>query len=232
MRESHLGYGALRDMPEEERPRERLVRVGAEALRDAELLAVLFRTGTRDVNAVGLAESLLAVFGDLRALQRASVKEIRKVKGIGRVKAIEIKAALELGKRLTDHRNQAPAKIRCAEDVAGLLMSRFKDLETEHFKALALNTKNEVLKILEVSRGGLDTTSAAPRDVFRDAVREGAAALIVCHNHPSGDPEPSATDIDLTARLREAGDVLGVPLLDHVIFGDGRWVSLKERQLM
>lgn len=223
---------AVREMPEEDRPRERLVRLGAEALRDAELIAVLLRTGTRELGAVALAERLLRHFGDLRALSRASVEEIRQVKGVGAVKAVEIKAALELGKRLALHTDTGRKRIRGAADVSDLLMVRFKDYETERFVVLLLNTKHEVMKTLEVSRGGLSGTHAGPSDVFRQAVREGAAAIVVAHNHPSGDPEPSRTDQELTARLRESGAILGVELLDHIVFGDGRYVSFQERRML
>jgi len=223
---------AVREMPEEDRPRERLARLGPEALRDAELLAVLFRTGTREMGAVALAEGLLKHFSDLRGLMRASLEEIQQVKGVGRVKAIEIKAALELGKRLGAHRARGRLRIRKAEDAAHLLMADFKEYETERFKAILLNTKQEVLKVIEVSQGGLAGTAALPRDVFRQAVRDGASAMIVAHNHPSGDPEPSHCDLQLTEDLKYTGGVVGVPLLDHVIFGDGRYVSMKERSLM
>jgi len=223
---------AVRDMPEEDRPRERLARLGAEALRDAELIGVLFRTGTREVGAVALAERLLRHFGDLRALAQASLEEIREVKGIGAVKAVEIKAALELGKRLAVHTRPAATRIRGARDVADLLMLQFKEYETEHFKTILLNIRNDVLKVVDISSGALDGTPAAPREVFRKAVRGNAGAIIVCHNHPSGDPEPSRTDIELTRLLCDAGATLGIPLLDHVVFGDGRFVSLKERGLM
>jgi len=223
---------AVREMSEEDRPRERLTRLGAEALRDAELLAVLFRTGTREVGAVALAERMLRHFGDLRGLARASLEELQQVKGIGKVKAIEIKAALELGKRLAVHRSPGRFRIRNDGDVAELLMLELKEHETEHFVAVLLNTKNEVLKKLNVSRGGLDSTVAAPRDVFRQAVREGAAAVVVAHNHPSGDPEPSRSDISLTEQLVQAGDLLGIPLVDHVVIGDGCHVSMKERGLL
>jgi len=222
----------VREIPEEERPRERLQAVGAEALRDAELLAILFRTGTRSVGAVALAEALLREFGGLRALSRASIDELQRVDGIGRVKAIEVKAALELGKRLAAFSERGRARIRSADDVAELLMVRYKDYEHEVFKCVLLNTKNEVLKVVDISHGGLDGTLAAPRDVFRQALREGVSAVILCHNHPSGDPEPSPDDLQLTRRLVESGELLGVHVLDHVIFGDGRFVSLKDRGQM
>ena len=223
----------VREMAEDDRPRERLEQRGAEALRDAELMAVLFRTGTREVNAVALAERVLSHFSNsLRRVSQASLEELQQVKGIGRVKAIEIKAALELGKRLQSHVRPTTRYIRSSEDVSALLMHTFKEYETEHFKAVLLTTKNEVRKIHEVSHGGLDGTEAVPRDVLKQAVREGAAAIIVAHNHPSGDPEPSRADIALTKRLAEAAQIVGIALLDHVIFGDGRHVSLKERGLM
>ena len=222
----------VREMPEEDRPRERLARLGPEALRDAELLAVLIRTGTRDLGVVALAERVLAHFGDLRSLSRASIEELQQVKGMGAVKAIEIKAALELGLRLAAHTDRHRWRIRSAQDVVDFLMLRFKDCETEHFKCLLLNARHEVLKVVDVSGGGLDGTAALPRDVFRQAVREGACAVIVCHNHPSGDPEPSRDDLSLTKRLAEAAAIVGVDLLDHVVFGDGRYASLKERGLM
>ncbi len=223
---------AVRELPPDERPRERLARLGPKALRDAELIAVLFRTGTREVGAVALADRAIQHFGDLRALARASIEELQQVKGLGPVKAIEIKAALELGTRLAQHNAQERDKVTSAADVVNLLMIEYKDKEVEEFKALLLNTKNEVLKILPISSGVLDATLALPRDVFRQAIRDGATAVIVCHNHPSGDPEPSRDDISLTRRLAEAAEILGIRFLDHVVFGDGRYVSLKERNLM
>jgi len=219
-------------MAEEERPRERLARLGPEALRDAELLAILFRTGTREVGAVALADKLLNHFGHLRALANASVEELQQVKGLGAVKAIEVKAALELGKRLAQFVKVPCKKVTCAEDVADQLMLSMKDCEFEVFKCILLNTKNEVVKTVDVSQGGLDGTMAIPRDVFRQAVREAAAGVIVCHNHPSGDPEPSKDDVALTKRLADAATLLGIRFLDHVIFGDNRYVSLKERGLL
>ena len=209
---------ALREMPEEERPRERLARLGAIALRDAELLAVLFRTGTREEGAV--------------AISRASLEELMQIKGVGKVKAVEIQAAVELGIRLAREKDEDRPKIRSAEDVAGLLMARFKQCEVEVFKALLLNTKNEVQKIVDVATGGLDATLAMPRDVFRQAVRDAASAVIVCHNHPSGDPEPSREDIRITERLRDAAEIIGFRLLDHIVFGHERYVSFQERGLL
>lgn len=223
---------AVREMPEEERPRERLARLGAEALRDAELIAILFRTGTKAHGAVALADQTIRRFGSLRALAQASVEEIQAVPGLGPVKAVELKAALELGKRLATYTALERPKVRTAEDVARHLMVRFKDLEGEHFKSVLLNTKNEILKVANVSQGGLSEALCHPREVLRQAVRDSAASIIICHNHPSGNPEPSAADHEVTKRLVEAGRIVGIPILDHIIFGDGRWVSFKDRGLM
>lgn len=223
---------AVRDLAPSERPRERLAKVGPEALRDAELLAVLFRTGTRELGAVALADRLLKHFGSLRTLARASLEEVQQVKGIGAVKAIEIKAALELGKRLAAHVDGPRPCIKGSEDVASLLMTYFKECEREEFKALLLNTKNEVIKILDISTGSTDAAVVLPREVYRQAVREATPAVIVCHNHPSGDPEPSRADVQITKRLVEGAEVLGIRLLDHVVFGDGRYVSFKDRGLL
>lgn len=223
---------AVRELPPEERPRERLARLGPEALKDAELVAVIIRSGTRDMGAVALSEKVIRTFRDLRGVARASIQELMEVKGLGEVKAIEIKAALELGKRLAAHTADQRPRISSAEDVSRLLMIPFKDCEIEIFKVLLLNPKNEVIKIADVSRGSLDAAVALPREVFRQAVRDGAVSIIVCHNHPSGDPEPSRADIALTRRLHESGELIGITLLDHIVFGDGRYVSLKERNLM
>lgn len=218
-------------MPEEDRPRERLLTVGPAGLRDAELLAILFRTGTREEGAVALADRVMRHFDGLRRISLASIEELVQVKGIGPAKAIEIKAALELGMRLAHHRAGDRIKVRSARDIVDYLMPVFRGYEVEQFKVVLLNTKNEIVRPVDVSYGTADRALALPRDVFRQAVREGATAVIACHNHPSGDPEPSQDDVMLTRRLKEAGDVIGIQLLDHIIFGDGRYVSLKEREL-
>lgn len=219
----------VREMLVQERPRERLEQVGAAALRDAELLAVLFRTGTREEGAVALAERLLRHFGDLRQIGHASLDELQQVRGVGKVKAIEIKAALELGRRAVDYARPTRPRVRSSHDLGELLMNKFLACETEHFKAVLMNIKHEVLKIVDISIGSADATLAHPRDVFRQAVRESAPVVAVAHNHPSGDPEPSQADVALTKRLTDAGKVLGITLLDHVIIGDRRYVSLKDR---
>lgn len=223
---------AMRETPENERPRERLYQVGAEALRDGELLAILFRTGSQEENAVELADSVLRHFNGLRRLSQASLNELQQVKGIGKVKAIEIKAALELGKRMASYKRPVLQRIHKVEDAVEIAAAQIRLYETESFLCLHLTTKNDVLRVEEISKGGMDWVGIQPRDVFRQALREGAYAIILAHNHPSGDPEPSSADISITRKLVEAADMLGLRLLDHIVIGDGRHVSMKERGLM
>jgi DNA repair protein RadC len=219
---------AIKELPSEERPRERLQRYGAQALSTAELLAIVLRTGTKERSAIGLAEHLLSLHGGLRGVANASVDEMAQVKGLGPVKGIQIAACVELGKRLASYTEETRPVVRTPEDVAHLLMPEMRDARREHFVALLLDTKNRVLKKCTVSVGSLDSSIVHPREVFKDAVSVSAAAVIVCHNHPSGDPTPSPEDRMVTARLCEAGKVMGIEVLDHVVLGDGRWVSLKQ----
>ncbi len=223
---------AMRDTPEQERPRERLAHVGAEALRDAELLAILFRTGSRDENAVALAERVLRHFNDLPRLARASVNELQQVKGVGRVKAIEIKAAAELGRRMASHKRQFLRRITKAEDAVEIIRPHVHLYETESFLCLHLSTKNDVMHVEVISKGGMDWVGIKARDVFGKALREGAHGVILAHNHPSGDPEPSSADITITRRLADAAALLGVRMLDHIVVGDDRHVSMKERGML
>jgi len=222
----------VRELPPDERPRERLKRLGPEALTTSELIAILFRTGSRKGGAQDVAQRLLSRFGDLEHLARASIEELCEVEGVGAVKAMEVKAALELGRRLAGFTGEAKPVIRSPEDVKALFMGDFTGLDKEHFRAVLLNTKNHVLKTVEISVGSLDSSLVHPRECFRPAVAASAASIILLHNHPSGDPEPSADDIAITKRLKEAGKNLGIDVLDHVIFGQGTCVSLKERGVL
>jgi len=222
----------VRELPPDERPRERLKKLGAEALTTSELIAILFRTGSRKSGAQDVAQRLMAQFGDLEHLARASIEELCSVDGVGTVKALEIKAALELGKRLAAYTGEERPSVRSPEEASALFMSQFKGLDKEHFRAVLLNTKNHVLKTVEISVGSLDASLVHPRECFRPAVAASAASIILMHNHPSGDPEPSADDINITKRLKETGKVLGIEVLDHIIFGAGKYVSLKEKGLL
>lgn len=222
----------LKDLPPEVRPRERLVRDGEQSLSDDELLAIILRTGTPKANAKDLANQLLHQFGGLRELQQCALTELAKVKGIGMAKACQIKAALELGRRAFSGGRFQRTVVKTPTDAANLLMSELRYLDREHLKAILLNTRNVVLGTVTVSVGTLSASLAHPRECFKEAVRQSAAAIIFAHNHPSGDPTPSAEDIALTRQLVEAGKLLGIEVLDHIVIGDGVFVSLKERGLV
>lgn len=224
-------HARIRELPAEERPRERLIAYGADALSTAELLAVLLRTGTEQNNAVGLAEHLLTHFSNLRGVANATIEELAGIHGIGPAKAAQIKAAIEFGRRLIAASPEERPKIRSPRDVYNLLGPSLRDEKREHFIALLLDTKNGVLRSRTVSVGDLSSSIVHPREVFSEAIRHGAASLIVSHNHPSGDPTPSPEDIAVTRRLAEAGELLGIELLDHIVLGDNRWISLKEKGL-
>jgi len=228
-RETHL---TIKQLPVELRPRERLIQFGAGSLSNAELLAIVLGTGTKDKNTVQLSEKLLAHFQTLGSLGKSTVEELCDINGIGEVKATKVLAALELGRRLGIASPSERYSIGSPEDVARLLMSDMRYLDREYFKALILNTKHQVLRITDISIGSLSSSVVHPRELYKMVVRHNGAAVIVVHNHPSGDPAPSAEDIAVTKRLLEAGNILGIELLDHIILGDGRFVSLKEYNLM
>jgi DNA repair protein RadC len=219
----------IREIPADDRPRERLIEYGADSLALSELLAVLLRTGTEKYSAIGLAEHLLARFDNIRGVAGATIEEMSQVHGIGPAKAAQIKAAIEFGRRLIAASPEERPKIRSPRDVYNLLGPNMRDEKREHFQALLLDTKNGVMRTKTVSVGDLSSSIVHPREVFVEAIRHGAASLIVAHNHPSGDPAPSPEDIAVTRRLAEAGELLGIELLDHIILGDDRWSSLKEK---
>lgn len=221
----------IHDMAVGDRPRERLLQVGERALSTAELLAIGLRTGIGGENVVRLAERLLAQFGGLPGLARASIAELQTVKGIGPAKAIEIKAALELGRRLLASTPQERPKVTSPADAANLLMSEMMFLEQEQLRVLLLDTRNRVLSIQTIYVGSLNTSVVRIGELFRAAIRDNAAAVIIAHNHPSGDPAPSPEDINVTRQLVKAGNLLDIDVLDHVIIGRQNFVSLKERAL-
>ena len=238
--EYHL---TIKDFPEEERPRERLLRHGPRALSNTELLAILIRTGTRRDTALGLARRLLRLGhegaatcqGDpleppdgLRYLAGASFEELARVQGIGPAKAAQILAAIELGRRLATTGGPR-AVIRSPSDARNLLSAEMRDLDKEHFRAILLDTKNQVLGVETVSVGSLDSSLVHPREVFKGAVKRSAAAIILVHNHPSGDPTPSGDDIRITRQLIQAGRIMGIEVLDHLILGEGRYLSFREQ---
>ncbi len=229
---NHITYSPMiRDMAEDDRPRERLQRVGAEAVSTAELLAIVLRTGNPGENVVRLAERLLVQFRSLPGLSRATVAELTVVKGIGPAKAVEIKAALEIGRRLLASAPEERPRVSSPGDAANLLMSEMMFLEQEHLRLILLDTRNRVLSMPTLYVGSLNSSVVRVGELFRAAIRENAAALIVAHNHPSGDPSPSPEDVNVTRQLVRAGKLLDIDVLDHIVIGQQRFVSLKERGL-
>jgi|SRR5579871_2934360 len=219
---------AIRELPTNERPRERFQHYGPSAVSTAELLAIQLRTGTPERSAIGIGEQLLTELKGLRGVANATIEQMARIKGVGPVKAVQIASAFELGRRLAAVSDEERPVIRSPQDVANLLMPELRDVKKEHFKALMLDSKNRVLKIVTVSIGILDSSLVHPREVYKEAILVSSASLIVAHNHPSGDPTPSAEDKRVTERLAECGQLLGIELLDHVVIGDNKWISLKQ----
>ena len=222
----------IKDLPAEERPRERLVRYGPERPSNKELLAILLRTGIKSKSAVALAESLLAKFGSLRGLASASYEELLRVKGIGPAKAADILAAFELAKRLADSRIEFKGVINSPQDAAEMVLRELSLEQKEHFMIIMLNTKHRVIAKKVISIGHLNASLVHPREMFKEAIRRSSAAVILVHNHPSGDLTPSEDDISTTRRLVEAGQLLGIQVLDHIIVGDNRYLSFREKGLL
>ncbi|RDU35052.1 hypothetical protein DRW41_19930 [Neobacillus piezotolerans] len=219
----------IRDYPQEERPRERFIAGGPASLSNHELIALLLRTGTKDESVLQLSNRLLSHFEGLRLLKAASLEEITAIKGIGTAKAILLMAALELGSRVANLANNDRYVIRSPEDGANYVMNEMRFLSQEHFVCLYLNTKNQVLHKQTIFIGSLNASIVHPREVFKEAFRRSAASIICVHNHPSGDPAPSREDIEVTKRLSECGKIIGIDLLDHLIIGENKFVSLKEK---
>ncbi|MDQ2732422.1 MAG: DNA repair protein RadC, partial [Armatimonadota bacterium] len=206
----------IRDMPRDQRPRERLLAIGASALSDTELLAILLRVGSAQESVIRLAERLLHHFGSIKGLAQASPDQLAEVKGIGPAKACEILSALELGKRLAAFTDAPRPSIRSPQDVYTLVGTEMRYLAQEQFRTLCLDTKGGVIRARTVTQGTLNASIVEAREVYREAITCNAASLIAIHNHPSGDPSPSQEDISLTKRLVEAGKILGVECLDHL----------------
>jgi DNA repair protein RadC len=229
----------IREMPENDRPRERLQQRGAVSLSNAELIAILLRTGMKGQSAVQLAQELLRVHGNsLEELVRVPLEALAKVKGVGSTKAIQLKAAFELARRLSEESHGHQPILTTPADVAAVVGPLLQHLSHEEFRVLLLNTKHALIRVSEVSRGSLNASIVEPREVFQNAIAASAAAVILAHNHPSGDPTPSAEDVSITKRLVKAGELLGISVLDHIIIGqrakgsDRDFVSLKELGLV
>lgn len=232
-RESTKNHVTIKELPEDERPREKLLHYGSNFLSNGELLAILIGSGTRNISALTLANRVLSMEGrGLSFLADCTPEELCKIEGIGEAKSCKLIAAIELGRRISQSIGEKKYTAGSPEEVVALYMEEMRHLKKEYFKVLYLNTKNEILSSENVSIGNLNSSIVHPREVFRNAVKKGAAAIIVIHNHPSGNPLPSQNDLDVTKRLQEAGKLLGIPVLDHLVIGDGVYVSLKEKMLM
>lgn len=219
-------------IPNNSRPRERMEKLGPKALADHELLAIILRTGTKDKNVVNLAMDVLREVEDLHMLRQTSVQELMKIPGIGRIKAIEIMAATELGHRIAVAPQLKEGTVASSSWVGNYLTKELSNLTQENVVALYLNTKNEIVKKETIFIGSLNSSVAHPREIFKGAIRYSAARIIVAHNHPSGNTEPSEADYSFTRRMVDAGEMMGIEVLDHFIIGENKYLSLREEGLM
>lgn len=222
-------HPTIKDLPKAERPRERLEHYGSAALSLSELLAIVLRSGVRGESVLRLAERLLTRYENLAGLARASFSELQAQKGVGRAKAAQIHAALELGRRLSLISPDERPQVRSPADAASLVMSDMSLLDQEQLRVLLLDMRKRVLRVENVYKGSLNSSTVRGCEVFREAIRANAASLILVHNHPSGDPAPSPEDVALTEQIVQAGRLLSIEVLDHLIIGQQRFISLKER---
>ncbi|MBL4935223.1 DNA repair protein RadC [Clostridium sp. YIM B02515] len=220
------------DLPENERPREKLLKYGAETLSNGELIAIILRTGSSSEDILNLSNRVLKETGGLNGLLASDAHEFLSLKGIGAAKAAQLMSLAEISKRFRTFRSGEEYKITQPKDAAELLMEDMRYLKQEHLKVIMLNTKNIVITVKSVSVGSLNSSIVHPREVFCEAIKKSSASIIISHNHPSGDPSPSSEDISLTQRIKESGKLLGIELLDHIIIGNGNYVSLKEKGII
>jgi DNA repair protein RadC len=221
----------ITDLPKSDRPRERLATHGAKALNNAELIAILLRVGVKGENAIEVGYRLLKKYKNLAGLHRASFDDLKKQHGLGDAKAAQIKAAIELGNRLSVESPEERPSINSPSDAAALVSIDMSALEQEHLRVILLDRRNRVMEIVEVYKGSVNSSQVRVGEIFKEAVRKNASAVIVIHNHPSGDPTPSPDDVAVTRAIVQAGKLLDVEVLDHMVIGQGKWVSLKERGL-
>ncbi len=218
----------IRQLPNEEKPREKLLKEGKEKLSITEILAIIIGSGTGDRSALDLASEIIAMDSSgIRFLADCKPEELTRIKGIGPAKACDILAAVELGKRIATVPKEKTVRIESSSDIAGIFMEKMRYYKKEHFVNLMINAKGQIIEETEVSVGDLCSSTTHPREVFVDAVRRSAGSVVFVHNHPSGDPSPSDMDIVTTKRLMQAGEILGIPVLDHIVIGDGCYVSMR-----
>lgn len=222
---------SIRKWPSDERPRERLLKFGASGMSTAQLLAIILRTGGRNASAIGLARELMNRFNGLQGIDDAGVAEFSSIKGMGTAKTAQVKAALELGRRLlqNDSDEAQNPSFKNSRDVFEYYRPRFYGLKKERFMCVLLDSRNRIFREIIVSEGTLTSSLVHPREVFRDAIKEAAASVMFLHNHPSGDPNPSRDDINITKRLVETGKIVGINVLDHIVISDGKYLSLMEK---
>lgn len=222
----------IKDMPDEERPREKLFRYGASMLSNAEILALILGSGTNELSSLAVAEKLIALDkGGISNFAMCQPEEFCQIKGVGKAKAAQIAASVELGKRIFSKPADQRHQVNCTDDVVRLLMNEMRYLTKEVFKVILLNVKNEIIAIDDTAVGGLSSAYIHPREVFVNAIKKGANSVILVHNHPSGNPEPSQSDILLTQRLEEAGKIIGIKVVDHIVIGNGRYKSIMSEYL-
>lgn len=221
----------IKDIPKEERPREKLLNFGVESLSDKELLALLLRTGQKGESALKLSERLLEQVNGIEGVFNSSLISLMDVKGIKEAKASQILAACELYRRVK-RKEMKNYKVSSPEDIAYLFEDSFFMENQEIVRLISLNTKNIVISIKEIFKGGLNSSIVHPREIFKEALSMSAAAIILCHNHPSGDPTPSIEDVNITKRIKACGELMGIELLDHVILGKNKFISLKQKGII
>lgn len=223
----------INEIPLNERPMEKMIKFGSESLSNSELLAVLLRTGTRGENIVSLSTRILTELDGLDGLLNVSIEEASRIKGIKNVKACQIVAMAELFNRFkTLKATKDEFKVTSPKEISNLLVNEMSNLNQEVLKVILLNTKNVIIGVKDVFKGTLNSSIVHPREIFGEAIKRGSASIIICHNHPSGDPSPSKEDINITIRLKECGTIMGIALLDHIIIGNNKYVSLKEKGII
>lgn len=223
----------IRQLPKDEKPREKLLRIGVAGLSNLEIIAILIGSGNKNKSAIQLASEVISLDkSGIRYLAECSPEELSGIKGLGNAKVCELLAAAELGKRIASIPASNSKPIKNSSDIADIFMERMRYYKKEHFISLMINAKGQIIEENEVSIGDLCSSTTHPREVFVGAVRRSAASVAFIHNHPSGDPTPSEVDITTTVRLKQAGDILGIPVLDHIVIGDGKYISMRAEGMM
>lgn len=221
----------IKSLPSEDRPREKLIKKGASILTNSELLAILLRTGNKKENVVNLSNRIFNKY-NLKSLSKIELSELKKIEGIGEVKASQIIACFEFSRRLNSFKKDKNPKIQNAKDIVKIFEPEFSTLKKEHFKGIYLNSRKKIIKEETIFIGSLNESVVHPREIFKIALSENAAAIILLHNHPSGDPTPSKFDIEITKELIKSGEILGIEILDHIIIGDNKYTSFREKELL